>query len=173
MASGGQWLGIGWAPWRGGTSPPSNASLPVPGPRRPICSASTLPQVYLFYACMSAVSGTMFRALAEMLGLPPQTFSRHATENSRATMRLLYYPAKGTGAGAAASLQEVVANADPDTLGIRRRDAGASASVCVMVLHSTEEPFFVVLVTRDALEGGAPPPPCRAMPVMHGVFIRH
>ena len=33
MASGGQWLGIGWAPWRtgeGGTSPPSNASLPPP-----------------------------------------------------------------------------------------------------------------------------------------------
>ena len=25
---GGQWLGVGWAPWRGGTSPPSNASLP-------------------------------------------------------------------------------------------------------------------------------------------------
>ena len=29
LASGGQWLGIGWAPWMGGrgTSPPSNASL--------------------------------------------------------------------------------------------------------------------------------------------------
>ena len=28
MPSGGQWLGIGWAPWRGGVPPPpSNASL--------------------------------------------------------------------------------------------------------------------------------------------------
>ena len=36
MASGGQWLGIGWAPWRGGgrggTSPSSNAPLFRPGP---------------------------------------------------------------------------------------------------------------------------------------------
>ena len=27
LPSGGQWLGIGWAPWRGATSPPSNSSL--------------------------------------------------------------------------------------------------------------------------------------------------
>ena len=30
LASGGQWLGIGWAPWGGGGSPPSNASLSLP-----------------------------------------------------------------------------------------------------------------------------------------------
>ena len=28
-----------------------------------------------------------------------------------------------------------------------------------MVLHSTKEPFFVVLVPRDASDGGAPPLP--------------
>ena len=43
------------------------------------------------YAQATKVAQCLFVALAEMLDLPPDTFARHATANSRATMRLLHY----------------------------------------------------------------------------------
>ncbi|KAJ1635139.1 hypothetical protein T492DRAFT_1141815 [Pavlovales sp. CCMP2436] len=44
------------------------------------------------YDSMTVISQCLFGAFAESLGLPEDSFRKHATENSRATMRLLRYP---------------------------------------------------------------------------------